>query len=84
MNDKLTPEQLAKIKPIPYSDDDDKEDDDYAQLSHEQLEQINRQNSGNFVEGLVSDGNFVEGLVSDAITPDKDKPKPPPLPQDDE
>ena len=47
MNDKLTPEQLAKIKPIPYSDDDDKEDDDYAQLSHEQLEQINRQNSGN-------------------------------------
>ena len=74
MNDKLTPEQLAKIKPIPYSDDDDKEDDESAQLSHEQLEHINRQNSG----------NFVEGLVSDAITPDKDKPKPPPLPQDDE
>ena len=73
MTDKLTPEQLAKIKPIPYSDDE-QEDNDYAQLSHEQLEKINRQNSG----------NFVEGLVSDAITPDKDKPKPPPLSQDDE
>ena len=73
MTDKLTPEQLAKIKPIPYSDDE-QEDNDYVQLSHEQLEKINRQNSG----------NFVEGLVSDAITPDKDKPKPPPLPQDDE
>ena len=70
MTDKLTPEQLAKIKPIPYSDDE-QEDNDYAQLSHEQLEKINRQNSG----------NFVEGLVDDAITADKDKPKIAPLPR---
>ncbi len=72
MTDKLTPEQLAKIKPIPYSDDE-QEDNDYAQLSHEQLEKINRQNSG----------NCVEGLVDDAITADKDKPKVAPLPKDD-
>ena len=71
MNDKLTPEQLAKITPIPYSDE--QEDNDYAQLSHEQLEQINRENSG----------NIVESLVSDVVTPDKDKPQIPPLPQDD-
>ena len=72
MTDKLTPEQLAKIKPIPYSDDE-QEDNDYVQLSHEQLEKINRQNSG----------NFVEGLVDDAISAYKDKPKVAPLPKDD-
>ena len=71
MNDRLTPEQLAKITPIPYSDE--QEDNDYAQLSHEQLEQINRENSG----------NIVESLVTDVVTPDKDKPQIPPLPQDD-
>ena len=71
MNDKLTPEQLAKITPILYSDE--QEDNDYAQLSHEQLEQINRENSG----------NIVESLVTDVVTPDKDKPQIPPLPQDD-
>ena len=71
MNDKLTPEQLAKITPIPYSDE--QEDNDYAQLSHEQLEQINRENSG----------NIVESLVTDVVTPDKDKPQISPLPQDD-
>lgn len=74
MGNNLTPEELAKIKPIPYSDDDDEqEDNDYAKLSHEQLEKINRANSGNVV------GNLVE----EAITPDKDKPVPPPLDQDD-
>ena len=71
MNDKLTPEQLAKITPIPYSDE--QEDNDYAQLSHEQLEKINRENSG----------NIVESLVTDVVTPDKDKPQIPPLSQDD-
>lgn len=72
MSDKLTPEQLAKIKPIPY-DDEEKEDEGYAKLSHEQLQQIDRQNSG----------NLVEGLIDDAITPDKDKPKVAPLPEED-
>ncbi|UOO88019.1 hypothetical protein LVJ82_11000 [Vitreoscilla massiliensis] len=72
MSDKLTAEQLAKIKPIPYNDDE-QEDEGYAKLSPEQLQRINRQNSG----------NFVEGLVDDAITPDKDKPKVAPLPEED-
>lgn len=75
MSKELTPEELAKIKPIPYPEDDDEDEDEgYAKLSHEQLEQINRQNSG----------NVVDSIVTEAITPDKDKPKPPPLESDDD
>lgn len=75
MGSKLTDEQLAKIKPIPYEDDDEEQEDDaYAQLSPEQWQKIQRENNG----------NPIEQLVSEAITPDKDKPKPDALPFDDE